>query len=397
MKSRVESSLLCLFLLLSAASFSQQTFEPGYFIDGDGKRETVQILFEDWRYNPANIQVRRAADQEAITVPTGALREFGIDGKARYVNREVAIEKSYVSRTTRATSLPLQRIERVLLRVDVEGKASLYSYLAPRVSKHFLSIDAGQLHQLVYTTHRAPDGSLFETRTFVHQLRRQLSCDGYPGVDNSLEYQLADLTRVVADYNHCADGATHTVYEYPTPREKALRFSLQPGFYFTRFKLSTRPGRERLMKSASHLTFRVGATAEYTLPYVDQELSVLFRPSYYRFSAAASLPEMSVYQLEYAAFDLPVALRYYYTLAEDVKVFTTGAIGIIVPFGALYDNGREISKVKGTVFTSAEVGVRYRKRYDLAIGYETQRNCLSDDGLRATTPGLRITTGYLLL
>ena len=399
MKSRVESLLLCIFLLFSVVSFGQQTFEPGYFIDGNGKREAVEILLEDWRYNPAKIQVRRAADQPPITIPTEALREFGIDGKARFVNRAVAIEKSATSRTTRATTPPVQRVERVLLRVDVEGKASLYSYLTPQTSKHFFSLDGGQLHQLVYATHRAPDGRLSETRTFVRQLQCKLSCDAAFVVDDDLKYQLADLTRVVADYNRCANGETQTIYDYQPPRERRLHFSVQPGIYLTKLNLYHGNDHERLQHSAHRAALRIGVAAEYTLPYADYALSLLFRPSYYRFSASAPLPVpwQSEYRLDYAAIDLPLALRYYYSLCDDVRLFTGGGLGFVAPFGKLYENGEEIDPLRSTLSTSAEIGFRYRGRYDLAIGYEARGNCVAGERLRATTPGLRITTGYTFL
>ncbi len=383
---------------LPVAIFAQKTYEPGYLIDGNGKREAVQILNKDWRYNPAEIQVRRTADQEHITVPTEALREFGIDGKARYINRHVAIEKSSVSRTTRNTTRPVQKVERVLLRVEVEGNASLYSYRAPRVTKYFLTLDDGQFTQLIYTVHRAADGSLAETRTFVRQFQRLLTCDGSFSVGTDLEYKLAALKDVVTAYNACASGGAQTVYGTETSTGKSFHFTLQPGFYYTDYKLISTGNNERILDSENRLALRLGIAAEYVLPYGANTFSVLFRPSYYRFSAPAALPEPSEseYRMEYAAFDLPVALRAYHFLQKDVKVFATGGVGVIVPFGELYENGNEVYKMKGMLATNIEVGVRYRGQYNLAIGYEAQGNSLLSETLRIRTSGLRITTGYTL-
>ncbi|MGB3800207.1 MAG: hypothetical protein WA952_10365 [Lewinella sp.] len=394
--------VLFLFFGLPVAGFAQKTYQPGYLIDGNGKREAVQILNKDWRYNPTEIQVRRTADQDPITVPTEALREFGIDGKARYINRHVAIEKSSVSRTTRNTTRPVQEVERVLLRVEVEGEASLYSYRAPRVTKYFLTQDGGQINQLMYTVHRAADGGLVETRTFVRQLQRLLTCDDSFSVGTDLNYKLAALTDVIMAYNTCASGGEQIVYGNETSKGKSFYLTLQPGFYYTDYKLISAGNNERILDSENRLALRIGVAAEYVLPYGANTFSVLFQPSYYRFSAPAMLPEPSEseseseYLMEYAAFDLPVAFRAYHFLQRDIKVFASGGVGVIIPFGELYENGNEVYKMKGMLATHLEVGVRYRERYNLAIGYESQGNSLLSEAVRTRTSGLRITTGYTL-
>ncbi|WP_116108458.1 hypothetical protein [Lewinella sp. IMCC34191] len=389
---------LLLIFGLPVAGFAQKTYEPGYLIDGSGKREAVEILNKDWRHNPAEILVRRTADQEPITVPTQALREFGIDGKARYINRHVAIEKSSVSRSTRSTTRPVQEVERVLLRVEVEGNASLYSYLAPRVNKYFISLDDSQFTQLVYTVHRASDGNLTETRTFVRQLDRMLACGNAFSVPSDLKYQLDDLRDIVSAYNTCAYAGPHTIYENEPARENSFLVTLQPGIYHTDFKLTDRENHERIVDSKNRSVLRLGVETEYMFSYGGHTLSAIFRPSYYRFSGHATPTESpeSEYIMEYAALDLPVALRYHHPLQEDINVFATGGIGLLAPFGKLHENGQELSKMKGTLSACAEVGVRYRGLYNLAIGYEAHGNTLPGESLSARTSGLRITTGYTL-
>ncbi len=147
---------------------AQQTFEPGYLIDAAGQRSEVLILNRDWRYHPAEIEVIRGQDADATRITTESLEEFGIDGKARYVNREVVIEKSSVEGLSPPDTIPVPQRERVLLRVEVEGEATLYSYLAPRVSKYFLAVGDGEPAALTY--HR----SLLENG----QLSVRLRCGG---------------------------------------------------------------------------------------------------------------------------------------------------------------------------------------------------------------------------
>ncbi|PPK84685.1 hypothetical protein CLV84_3847 [Neolewinella xylanilytica] len=391
---------LILFLLfgLPLTLFTQDAYAPGYLIDRNGKREEVQILQKDWRYNPSEIQIRRGNDQECISVPTEALREFSIPGKSRYVNFEVAIEKSSVSRTTRETTPPMQQVERVLLRVEVEGKAGMYSYLAPKVKKYFLSLDSGLPKQLVYTITRAPDGSISESRTFVRQLDRLLACDGNFSVPSELKYRIAELREVILDYNSCMEGGSRTVYENIPPATKPYRITLLQGIYRTDFKLIEREDNSVRVNSENRTVLRLGVEAEYVTPYAENMLSVLFRPSYYHFYASgyASAPEASQFVMDYSAFDLPLAVRYYRSVREDIKAYATGGIGVIVPFGELYENGQQVLKLKSRLSATADIGVRYRDQWSLAIGYEAQGNGLGGEALRSSTSGLQITTGYTL-
>lgn len=395
----IPSAILFLLFALPTALLAQQDFEAGYLIDRNGKREELEILNREWRHNPAEIQIRRGEDQDHITVPTAALREFGITGKARYVNLEVAIEKSSVSRTTRVTERPVQQVERVLLRVEVEGDASLYSYLAPRVSKYFVAVNGERPTQLDYSVTRAPHGGISEARTFVRQLDRLLACPASGPTPADLNYELAEIRPIVLAYNDCSGGGgKQTVYANGTSGERPVTVTLVAGIYHTGFRLFDDANRNLLLDSKNKATLRLGVEVEYPFTYRGLSLSVLARPSYYGFRSPTTRPDgaESAYTMDYRAVDLPLALRYYRSLCPDFRFFAGGGTGIVLPFGELHADGQKLFDMNTMVSVSGEVGARYQERWSLALGYEAQGNGLSGHPLRARTAGMRISAGYTL-
>ena len=388
---------LALFLLsfLPSLLTGQQSFEPGYIVDRNGNREAVEIRNDHWRYHPATIQIRRAADQAEISVPTTALDEFGIPGKARYVNRLVAIEKSVSSRRAPLATRPVQEVERTLLRVEIEGAAELYSYHTPRVRKFFVAENHGRPIQLIYTVNLRADGAITENRTYVRQLAQLTGCGEAGTASATPRYDLAAIREVVRAHNACISGTEQIVYENGRPTYLTPRITPVVGIFGTGLRLRDQLGDAPLPDPVNRTALRIGVELEYALPYAPEGWSVLLRPGYYGFRAAASTGE-SAYELTYRAVDLPFGVRYAYSPRPQLQVFAGGGAGLVIPFGRLDHNGEELARLQGTVTYGADLGVRYHQRWNLRVGYEAQGNSLAAGSLRHKNSGIRITTGYTL-
>ncbi len=396
--SRLTLAALFTFLSLTSA-FAQQAFEAGYLIDRAGKRNEVNILNEDWRFNPAEILIRRGADEATVSVPTKALKEFGIYDRARYINLEVAIEKSSTSSSNLSATAPIARMERVLLRVEVEGDANLYSYLAPQVSKYFLSVDGGKPRQLIYTRTLVGGGTVSEARTYIRQLNTHLSCGQVPAIKETLKYSLKAIKQAVMDYNGCTSGGSSVVYENAIPGAKSFYVTVLPGAYYADFKLIQTSSNAAITDLQNRWSPRLGVDIEFVPPFAGNKMSVLFRPSLYRFSSSGPyFPSNGNTKVEvsYSALDLPFAVRYYSFLQEELKLFTTAGFGVTVPIDQAFQIEQSTYSLDGRVSLALDLGVRYRDRYSLSLGYEKDGDGLVGLEFAAKASGFRVMMGYTL-
>ncbi len=388
--------LACLFLITSTA-YAQQTFEAGYVIDSGGRRTEVAILNEDWRFNPDEIVVRKSPGAEPVHLPTESLQEFSIPGRVRYVNREVVIEKSPTASSQLSTAAPVARKERVLLRVEVEGPADLYSYLAPQVTKFFLAVGGRDPSQLIYTRYLREDGKVAEADTYRRQLAVHLAC-GAAADYARVRYQLPDLRARVVAFNDCAaDGSV--VYHNAVPGAKSFYLTILPGLYGTHFRWVSESEGTVIAETPRNLVARLGVDVEFILPFGGNKFAVLARPSYYQFTASGTVSDptsSSTFSVSYHALDLPFSVRYYSFLSERMRLFGTGSLGTTVPFGEVELDQRELFRMQGTISLAAEIGLRYGDRFLLALGYEKSGSTLFDVGFSTRTSGYRLMVGYSL-
>lgn len=373
----VYSSPLRAVLLLAFPFFlvhhlsAQQSFETGYVIDQTGRREVVDIFNLDWRFHPDTIELLRAGI--TTRVATEDLQEFGIGSKARYVNLPVLLEKSSVQYGHLPTDKPVPQIERTLLRVEVEGNATLYSYLQPLVTKFFVARGDGLPKQLVYTRTLVKTDKVSESRLFIKQLQAHLDCSGMGAIKESLHYNLRNIKKIVQDYNDCSGAVDQVVYENEMPGRRAVRLTVLAGLHRATLKLKDAQQAGEYAAYTTKPTLRIGLDLEFVLPFGGDKFAFLFRPNYYRIQSdtgnsggANSAPLYA----DYHAVDLPFAMRYYSFLNDDVKLFLSGGMGVTLNSGNLYWNSFKTTGISRTTTLAAEVGTRYRERWNLSLGYE---------------------------
>ena len=384
-------------LCFAAGATAQQSFEPGYVVDATGQRSEVYILNEDWRFNPTEITIRKAEDQEPFTLATRSLAEFGIGDKARYVHYTLAIEKSATQTSRLSMAAPIAKTERVLLRVEVAGAASLYSYLTMTAKKYFLGVGEMVPTQLIFTRTLVGGGGVSESRAFVQQLRTQLACDDNVPVDEQLKYSLQAIKPLVIMYNSCVSGHSQ-VYENETPGARSFYLTLLPGVYATDFKLLTAGNGTPITDMRNSVVPRLGVDLEYVLPFGGNKLALLARPSYYRFSSSGPYfpVEGTIAEVAYSALDLPISFRYYSFLNQDLKLFGTLSLGITVPMDRYNNVEDPVFEMDARTSFATEFGLRLQDRWGLSVAYEHNGNGLISRAYTTRTPGVRMMLGYTL-
>ena len=378
-------------LLFCTGLGAQQRYEPGYLVDTDGIRTEVFILNRDWRHHPDELSVKTLAESPATVFATATLAAFGIDGKARYENREVILEKSSTEIKLLTDQSPVPQRERVLLRVEVAGPATLYSYLAPQVEKFFLSVGEEEPRQLTFNR-MLQNGQLFENRGYPKQLADALRCGPDFQLPARIAYTLKDLVQVVSDYNDCV-GQPSVVFKNVAAGQKPLRFTANAAAYRTSFQIWDLDDADALPEMDGQLVPRLGLDIEYVLPFGGNKLALLFRPGYYHYTTSTTyrIRERD-HSLEVAfnAVELPAAFRYYSFLPGGLQLFGTVGLGHTVTLGKIDRESHYDLDMDGMFSFHAEVGLRYRSHYNLAVGYLTHSS-----GVRHATITTELRVPYL--
>ncbi|CAH1000562.1 hypothetical protein LEM8419_01696 [Neolewinella maritima] len=383
-------ALVCTTLLTA-----QQTYETGYLITTDGQRESVQILNVDWRYTPTTLTVLR--DGSPTIIDPATLTEFAIPGKARFVNHTVQLERSSTETQLLADAPSPQEEQRILLRTEVEGPASLYSYRTPQLTKFFLQLEAGTPPvQLMYQRWQGAGTTVRTNEQYVTQLRSALQC-GTTSISAQTDYQLRELRKVVLDYNSCR-GAASTIYTNNAARGKRLYIGVTPGVFFGKFELVD-PGNDRMLVSMeAKASPRIGLELEYRLPFGNNKIALVFEPNYYRYKSSGTYSPVSRIEMaaaDYSALELPVGLRYYSYLSSGTKAFATVMGGYNFFSGEImYDRGPD-TELKGSFTASAGLGLRFREHFGIEVRYQHNTDNLGILGQASRSGGIRAITSYV--
>ncbi|WP_116108462.1 porin family protein [Lewinella sp. IMCC34191] len=370
-------SLVLIYLLLFSLLPAQQRYEPGYLVETSGARTEVLILNKGWRYHPKEISVKTSDDGPITVRATDELEAFGIDGKARYENREVDIEKSSTDIKVLSDKVPQAQRERTLLRVEIAGPATLYSYLAPQVTKYFLAVGEEVPSQLTYTR-VLQDGQLFENRGYAKQLADALRCDPDFRIPTRVKYTLKELAGIVSEYNQCV-GQPYVSYNDAPSDRKPLRFTANLAAYRTSFQMKDLSDDDALPEMDHQLIPRVGVDMEYTLPFGGHKFALLFRPGYYRYATSSTYQRRGrehALEVAFDAIELPVAFRYYSFLSGGLQLFGTVGLGHTLTLGNIDRESHYDLPMHGMFSFTGEVGIRYRSHWTLAGGYRTHSSSI---------------------
>ena len=392
------STLLLLFFSLVTSVSAQKAFESGYLIDGSGRRREVSIRNEDWRFHPTKIEYRLPGDSLASIIKTASLREFGIDGKARYVNLPVLIEKSSTEQGHLPTEAPVPQTETTLLRVEVEGEATLYSYLAARVQKLFLSIDGQAPGQLLHTRVLVEPGRVAENNLFQTQLAAHLDCGAVGTIDPQLRYDLRRIKRLVMDYNDCAGGGSEVVYSNEHADHRAFRLTLLAGVFNGSYRIKNEQG-SIIADLEKQYDLRVGVDFEFIPPFGNDKFSVLVRPSYYAFradNASSQHPNELPASTAYHALTIPFALRYYSFIGTGQGLYLTAGLGPAAHLGETNINLAVSNSFQLWHTAQLEAGIRLADRWNLSVAYEYNGSITTINRRRVSAPGVMVLAGLTL-
>ena len=379
-------------LAFSIHTFSQIDFENGYFIDGSDRKVTCLIKNMDWKSNPTEFEYKLSENEEVKLATIATTKAFGIDNVAKYVRAKVMIDRS--SENIRFLSIiknPVFTEETIFLKVQVEGKATLYQFNEGNLERFFYSIENSPVEQLVYKSYKISDTKVGKNNQFRQQLIASLNCSNQkPENFDRLTYKLSSLSNYFIENNQCYDSSFKN-FNKESEREK-FNINLRPSVRSSALNIQTFISGIGPFNFENETGFGVGVEFEYILNFNKNKWSIVVEPTYQYFKSEVITRTNTVSGgqliaiLDYQSIELPFSIRHYMYLNDNSKIFVN--IGYTLDFN-LKKSSLELVRADSSTYgeflinsrnnAAIGIGYKFKDKYGLELRYQASRELLGDN------------------
>lgn len=319
--------LLTFIFFLSLNAFAQVKFEKGYFIDEFNNKVDCLIKNHDWISAPNEIEYQLSNDNKIEVMSFEKMSSFQIYNTSHYyIKSLVAIDKNSTSEGFNP------KIQNIILKVLIDGEASLYSYS----DFYFYKSNGGNIKQLLYKKFVTADYKLQEDNAYQRELYTYLNCGQNITEIRKLKYKKKNFIGFFKNYNECKSLPYSVFSDKET--KFAYNFNAIGGITFSKgtFEVTRRisiPSTVDLLKIVQDAesdnistSFMIGMEAEILLPYKKNKLALFMAPNFqkqkFEMSSVYKNGFIKLYaETNYFYFSLPVGLRYYFDLKNSSKIF----------------------------------------------------------------------------
>lgn len=386
--SIAKSILSCVFVMIQLAAFAQNAFEKGQIILEDGTQLDCYIMNEDWKNNPERLDYRLGQDGKAQTIAMTGIRAFSIPNKFKFVKATVPIERSSnVVREMDYNKNPKFTEEEVLLKVLVEGKASLYFYEQGNVANFFMSKDQGPVTPLVYKRYLVSYDKVGSYEQYKQDLINALQCESIRRSDIlKVSYKRSSLMKLFSNYNNCSGEQTSN-YEKPEKKgsihlqvkvgANQSSLELENTYLADTYKLDPKTG------------IQAGVELEYVLPFNNGKWAITAEPMYRGYRAETTQENRYVsggtatVVTDYKSVDLGFSVKHYFFTGPHSAIFIQGGVIPNISFSPSIDFYRNDGVLYRSLDLDASMnyalgaGYTFHKKLSLELRYQTKRELLS--------------------
>ena len=372
--------LIPLLFLILTQTHAQVRYTKGYFVDNGGRKTDCLIRNNDWKENPASFEYRLTEDADTQTGSLATVKEFGIEGVAKYERHIILVDKS--SNDVRYLSndkAPNFVEENVFLEVRVQGKVNLYRYRNNRISRFFYSKEGDTPVQLVFKKYKTVDGRIAKNNEFRRQLWTILACDAMDLEEiRKTNYKKKELESLVVAYNQCMNEEP-VVYSKQRPSGEWFHLSLKPGIRFASLTADFIDGTVRDLDFGNKTSLQMGLEAEFVLPFGRNKWTLFTEFSYQSFPDTELQTERQTILADYQSLELYLGARHYMFLGDKVKLFINGGLLIDNPISASIDY-EESDDFQITSNSSVFIGfgVNVLSKISLELRYMSDRDILKE-------------------
>jgi len=370
--------LFILIVILSANCYSQIIYEKGYYIDNSGNKVDCLIKNVDWKDNPTSFEYKLTENSDKNIATLNTVKEFGVYNIFKYTKQTVNIDRSssIVSELSNDKYVSFNE-EELFLKVLVEGKASLYSFVEGNIIRYFYNKDHSDIEQLVYKKYLTDDNQIGENTWYKQQLWNDLKCESIKvSKVEKLKYSKNRLIDFFIDYNEC-NNQDFTNYETKV-KQDLFNLNIRPGFKSSSLYVDNSKTNSRDADFGNKSGFRIGLEAEVILPFNKNKWAIIFEPTYQDYKVEKEL-KITSSKVDYKSIEFPIGLRHYFFLNDNSKIFINGSFiyDLSMNSSVTYEKYEDIDINEGN---NMAVGIGYKSndKYSIEFRYNTKRNLLSD-------------------
>jgi|SRR5690554_314776 len=381
--------LILLALILCLNSYSQISFEKGYYINNANQKTECLIKNVDWKNNPTEFEYRLSESSEANKATISSVQEFGVYNISKYIRRTVNIDRSSENINNLSNDRnPIFKKEELFLKVLIEGKSNLYEYNDLNLKRFFYSSQNAKVEQLIFKSYKTPDNSIGKNNRYKQQLWTDLKCPDFKmSKIESVAYNKNDLVKYFTDYSECFNKDL-TYFE---SKQKGHSFNLNIRSRLNSSSLSISNNNFKTINFDNELAFGIGLEAEFILPFNKNKWAIAIEPTYqnYKSEKITDITNMVggkiIANIDYSSIEIPVSLRHYFFINKNSKIFLNASF--VLDFSS--NSSVELTRFDGTLYKSLEIktrnnvalGIGYKQndKYSLEVRYQTNREILGDD------------------
>jgi hypothetical protein len=319
---------LFLITIISINSYSQVSYEKGYYIDNFNQKVNCLIKNIDWNNNPINFEYKFLISDESKKANIESIKEFGIYKTLKYIRNTVEIEKSSNNvNKINHNKEPQFKEEQLFLKVIVEGKANLYLYENGALKKYFYNKDSSNIKQLVFKKFITSKGKISKNEQFKIQLWKNLKCSKFKmNTFEGLKYKKNSLIKLFIEYNKCINS---NFINYEVKQKKDL-FNLTIKTRINNSSLTVNDNLDtgyRASNFGNKTSIGFGVELEYILPFNKNKWSISLEPTYQGYKSKTTKDSGNLFdgqiisEVDFNAIELPITLRHYLFLNNNSKFF----------------------------------------------------------------------------
>ena len=189
-----------LLLLFLTNSYCQVVFEKGYFVNNQNEKIKCLIKNQDWINQPKQIEYKLSEDGKTEVTDFNQINSFQVYNTPHYYEKQVV----NIDREKNSEGFN-PKLEPVILKVLVEGKASLYEDVSTGL--FFYKNENEEIKQLIFKRYENKDGKIIEDFSYRTELYNNVKCrDNSAEKLRKLKYKQKMFIDYFSDYNQCVNG-----------------------------------------------------------------------------------------------------------------------------------------------------------------------------------------------
>lgn len=409
----MKALLTSLFFFLSLTAAGQIYFEKGYIINSSNQKKECFIKNADWRNNPTFIEIKYSMNDEIKKIYFEEILEFGIDNISKFIRKTVLIDKSSDHADHLSTEkAPSFEEETLMLKVLVEGKASLYYYAQGSFQRFFFTNNGSEVRQLVYKKYKNKGNYASENNDFRQQLWNSLTCDALEKRNfENLSYSTNSLQVVFEKYNSCQNSESILFIQN---KKIDFKLNIRPRLSTSSLRLeypsSSLLSTVEFKNQKRGIQFGIGLESEFVLNFVKNKWSILVEPTYQasrieqRADDVTFVTGGSINQvLENQSVENFIGIRHYFFTSNNLKFFANVAYVFVIGL----DSKILFTRADGSVLNvfkvepgnnfSLGVGAKLADKLSVEARYQTERDLLRNQSAwKSNYQSFSVIFGYSL-